>query len=135
MLTARALRTVGNVVLEFPEVSVRHGTDTVALRRWLRGYNAAQANEAAMLRVWLDAALQTPAFRAESAPLHDWGRRRVSRYLGPRGFGDVDMEAVVMVALLGVFGAGDSGRPPKSTPPPTSSNADSWAADVGLERS
>jgi AcrR family transcriptional regulator len=105
VLTARALRTVGNVVLEFPEVSVRDGTDTVALRRWLRGYNAAQANEAAMLRVWLDAALQTPAFRAESAPLHDWGRRRVSRYLGPRGFGDVDMEAVVMVALLGVFGA------------------------------
>jgi hypothetical protein len=29
----------------------------------------------------------------------------MSRYLQPRGFGDVDTEAVVMVALLGVFGA------------------------------
>jgi hypothetical protein len=29
----------------------------------------------------------------------------MARYLRPRGFGDVDTEAVVMVALLGVFGA------------------------------
>jgi len=29
----------------------------------------------------------------------------MARYLRPRGFGDVDMEAVVMVALLAVFGA------------------------------
>jgi hypothetical protein len=29
----------------------------------------------------------------------------MSRYLQPRGFGDVDMDAVVLVALLGVFGA------------------------------
>jgi hypothetical protein len=29
----------------------------------------------------------------------------MARYLRPRGFGDVDIEAVVMVALLGVFGA------------------------------
>ena len=30
-----------------------------------------------MLRVWVDAALQDPALRAESAPLLDWGRRRM----------------------------------------------------------
>ena len=36
-----------------------------------------------MLRVWVDAALQDPALRAESAPLLDWGRRRMSRYLRP----------------------------------------------------
>ena len=76
----------------------------VALRKWLRRYNAAHANEAAMLRVWLDAALQDPVLRAENAPPLDWGRRRMARYLRPRGFGDVDMEATVMVALLGVFG-------------------------------
>ena len=50
-------------------------------------------------------ALQDPALRADSAPPLDWGRRRMARYLQPRGFGDVDMEAVVGVALLGVFGA------------------------------
>ena len=58
-----------------------------------------------MLRVWVDAALQDPALRAESAPLLDWGRRRMSRVPATAGFGDVDIEAVVMVALLGVFGA------------------------------
>jgi hypothetical protein len=29
----------------------------------------------------------------------------MARHLEPRGFGDVDMDAVVMVALLGVFGS------------------------------
>jgi AcrR family transcriptional regulator len=105
LLTARALRAVGHVVLEMPEVSAPDAAGATALRLWLRRYNAAQANEAAMLRVWLDAALQAPALRAESAPLQDWGRRRLTRYLRPRGLGDVDMEAVVMVALLGAFGA------------------------------
>jgi hypothetical protein len=57
-----------------------------------------------MMRVWVDAALQDPTLRADLAPPLDWGRRRLSRYLRPREFGDVDMEAVVMVALLGVFG-------------------------------
>ena len=106
MLTARAVQTVGTAVLEIPDVVVaRRARRTGVLRRWLRRYHAAHANEAAMLRVWLDAALQDPALRAESAPLLDWGRRRMSRYLRPRGFGDVDIDAVVMVALLGVFGA------------------------------
>ena len=58
-----------------------------------------------MLRIWVDAAHQDPSLRSESAPLLDWGRRRMARYLQPRGFGDVDTEAVVMVGLLGVFGA------------------------------
>ena len=58
-----------------------------------------------MMRVWLDAALQGPQLRTESAPIFDWGRRRMARWLSPRGFGDVDMDAVVLVALLSVFGA------------------------------
>jgi hypothetical protein len=58
-----------------------------------------------MLRVWVAAAAQDPAIRAESAPPLDWGRRHLARYLAPRDFGDPDTEALVMVALLGVFGA------------------------------
>ena len=107
MLTARAVQAVGTTVIEIPDI--------VGARRRRRaraccaGGSAATtrrtSNEAAMLRVWVDAALQDPALRAESAPLLDWGRRRMARYLRPRGFGDVDIDAVVMVALLGVFGA------------------------------
>jgi AcrR family transcriptional regulator len=111
ILTARAVQSVGAEVLELPDVSLLDGsTGTSVLRRWLRRYHAAHANEAVMLRVWVDAALQDPAIRAESAPPLDWGRRRMSRFLQPRGFGDADIDAVVMVALLGVFGARD--RPP-----------------------
>jgi AcrR family transcriptional regulator len=105
ILTARAMRATGTTLLEIPDVFDDESAAKGALRRWLRRYHAAQASEAAMLRVWVDAALQDPALRTESAPPLDWGRRRVSRFLRPRGFGDVDMDALVMVALLGVFGA------------------------------
>jgi AcrR family transcriptional regulator len=105
ILAARAIRAAGATLIEIPDV---FADDTSAvkgtLRRWLRRFNAVQAPEAAMMRVWIDAALQDPALRADLAPSLDWGRRRMSRYLRPRAFGDVDMEAVVMVALLGVFG-------------------------------
>jgi AcrR family transcriptional regulator len=105
ILTARALRAAGTALIEIPDVSADDDAMVKAtLRRWLRRYHAAQAPEAAMMRVWVDAALQDPTLRADLAPPLDWGRRRLSRYLRPRGFGDVDMEAVVMVALLGVFG-------------------------------
>jgi AcrR family transcriptional regulator len=106
LLTARGAQAVGATVLEIPGPAALEATGgTAVLRRWLRRYHDAHAHEAAMLRVWVDAAVQDPAARAESAPLLDWGRRRLARYLQPRGFGDVDVEAVVMVALLGVFGA------------------------------
>jgi AcrR family transcriptional regulator len=105
-LTADAVRSVGSAVLEMPDIyGLDDATGRGLLRRWLRAYHSAHAQEAAMLRVWVDAAHQDPALRADSAPLLDWGRRRMSRYLQPRQFGDVDMEAVVLVALLGVFGA------------------------------
>ncbi len=44
--------------------------------------------------------------RTESAAVLDWGRRQMVRFLEPRPFGgDVDTEAVAMVALLEVYGA------------------------------
>ncbi|HEX4775578.1 MAG TPA: TetR family transcriptional regulator [Acidimicrobiia bacterium] len=105
VLTARAREAVAATLTELPDVlDLDPPAGRTALRRWLRRYNAAHAHEAGMLRVWVDAALQDPALRAESAPPLDWGRRRMARYLQPRGFGDLDMDAVVMVALLGVFG-------------------------------
>jgi len=110
ILTVHAMRAVGTTVMQIPDVFPQDGSSvTGVLRRWLRRYHAAHATEAAMLRVWVDAGLQDPALRAESAPPLDWGRRRMARYLRPRDFGDVDMEAVVMVALLGVFGVRQRG--------------------------
>ncbi|HMG43138.1 MAG TPA: TetR/AcrR family transcriptional regulator [Acidimicrobiales bacterium] len=106
LLAVRAIRMVSTALTDIPAVGASDGsTGTAALRRWLRRYNAAHATEAAMIRVWVDVALQDPTMRADSAAAIDWGRRRMVRFLQPRDFGDVDMEAVVMVALLGAFGA------------------------------
>jgi AcrR family transcriptional regulator len=100
-LTVRAMRTVSSALVEIPDPA---NTDGPALRRWLRRYNSAQAGEAAMIRVWVDAALEDHRLRVDSASALDWGRRQMARFLSTRGFGDVEMEAVVMVALLGAFG-------------------------------
>ncbi len=106
LLVARAVQQVGASVTEIPDLSgLDAAAGTPVLRRWLRKYHDAHLHEAAMLRVWVAAAVQDPAIRAESAPPLDWGRRHMSRYLEPRDFGDADTEALVMVALLGVFGS------------------------------
>jgi AcrR family transcriptional regulator len=106
LLTAEAAQSVGALVMEIPDLSLLEpAARRPTLRRWLSQYHAAHASASGMLQVWVDASLQDPSLRSESAPLLDWGRRRMARYLHRRGFGDIDMEAVVMVALLGVFGA------------------------------
>ena len=102
VLTVRAMRAVSAAFVDIPDP----GTDDApALRRWLRRYNTAQSSEAAMIRVWVDAALEDARLRAVSASALDWGRRRALRFLCERDFGDPPLEAVVMVALLGSFGA------------------------------
>ena len=102
VLTVQALRAVADTFVEIPDVTTSNGSD---LRRWLRRYNTAQSGEAAMIRVWVDAAQEDARLRSLSASALDWGRRRMVRNLAGRGFGDVDIDAVVMVALLGAFGA------------------------------
>jgi AcrR family transcriptional regulator len=109
VLAARAIRSVATAFADIPDSAGPEGpARRAALRRWLRRNNAAHATEAGMIRVWVDALLQDATLSTDSAAALDWGRRRMARFLAPREFGDVDTEAVVMVALLGVFGA--SGR-------------------------
>lgn len=105
VLTVRAMRAVGDAFVGIPDLSTPNGPE---LRRWFRRYNAAQSGEAAMIRVWVDAALEDARMRALSAAALDWGRRRMVPILRGGGAGvggDVDIEAVVLVALLGAFGS------------------------------
>jgi len=55
--------------------------------------------------VWVDATSDDPSLKVESAAALDWGRARMVRFLQARRFGDIDTEALVMVALLDAFGA------------------------------
>ncbi len=102
VLTVQAMRVVADAFVDIPDLTTQNGPE---LRRWLRRYNAAQSGEAAMIRVWVGAALEDARLRSLSASALDWGRRQMVPILGGRGFGDVEVDAVVMVALLGAFGA------------------------------
>jgi len=104
VLAVQAIRTVSAALADVPAAALDGTANPAAVRRWLRRYNATQAGEAAMIRVWADAALQDATLRSDSAAALDWGRRRMAHFLRPRGFGDVDAEAVLTVALLGTFG-------------------------------
>ena len=105
VLVLEAMRPLATAFVGMPVVSADTGIDAGALRRWLRVYNASHLHEAAMIRVWVDAQAQDASLGADAAPAIDWGRRRVAGFLHPRGFGDVEAEAVVMVALLDAFGS------------------------------
>jgi AcrR family transcriptional regulator len=105
-LAMRAMQTVSRVLAEIPApVPDDAASGRTALRRWLLRYDLAQTHEAAMLRVWVDAALEDATLRVGTAPALDWGRRVMVAFLGRRGFGDADTEGLVMLALLGSFGA------------------------------
>lgn len=101
-LAMRALRRVGTAFAAMPDPRSIDGDGTrdPGLRTWLRRYDTALSTETAMIRVWADAIQDDPE-RADSAAAYDWGRRQAARFLAGRDFGDVDTEAVIMVALLG----------------------------------
>jgi hypothetical protein len=105
VLVTAAMRTVSEVLVAAPPTADGDAPPSGrALRAWLRRYAATQSEQTALLRVWTDAALSDPELRAATAPALDWGRRTMSGYLAPRGFGDVDTEALVMEALMSLFG-------------------------------
>jgi AcrR family transcriptional regulator len=105
VLVLEAMRPLATAFVGMPVTTSKGPVDAAALRRWLRVYNASHMHEAALIRVWVDAQAQDATLGADAAPSIDWGRRRVAGFLRPRGFGDVEAEAVVMVALLDAFGS------------------------------
>ncbi len=105
ILAIRSMQRMAEAFREIPTPSNGSGVDTAALRRWLRRYAGAHADEAAMIRVLIDATVDEPALLQESAAALDWGRARLVRLLAPRGFGDVEVEAVLIVVLLDAIGA------------------------------
>jgi AcrR family transcriptional regulator len=99
----RAMTQVGGAFTDIPDPAA--GDDPTALRRWLRRYARASASQAAVIRAWVDGAADDPFQSLESAAALNWGRSRLVRYLEPRGFGDVDTEALLFVVLLDALGS------------------------------
>jgi len=109
IVRAVAIRAVGRMASAFTDIPDLTSADgprsSAALRRWLRRYASTSASEAAMIRVWVDGAADDPFQSLESAAALNWGRSRLVRHLEPRGFGDVDTEALLLVVLLDALGA------------------------------
>jgi len=105
LLAVQAMQTVAAAFADMPDLATNGAASSTALRQWLRRYNATQSAETAMIRVWVDASAEDPTLRRESAAALDWGRRRLRHLLVPRGFGDLDTEALLLVVLLDAFGA------------------------------
>jgi AcrR family transcriptional regulator len=108
VLAMRAMRGATDALGRMPGMQ-DGAVDRAALRRWLAEYNRAQAGETAMIRVWSDALRQSGDPIAETAPTLDWGRRRLARMLADRGFGEIEAEAAVLLALLAGLGSRQRG--------------------------
>jgi AcrR family transcriptional regulator len=111
LLSTQAIRDVSTTLSEIPDIARDSTTGRAALKRWLRTYTRAQASETAMIRVRIDAARQDDTMITDSASLLDWGRRRMARFLGARAFGDADLDAVVLLALVDALGAREQPAP------------------------
>ena len=111
LLGLQALQQISATFDEIPDVAGEPGpASSAALRQWLRRYSAAHATHVAMIRVWMDATADDPELGAESVATIDWGRRRLVRFLSPRGFGDVECEALLAVGLVDLVGARGTDR-------------------------
>ena len=98
VVAVRAVHDVSVVVRALPDVATR-----AALRPWLRRYGAVHASKGPLVRVWVEAVDDT--LRDERAAVFDWGRRRLAGLLADRGFGDVDVDGLLLLAVLEVFGS------------------------------
>jgi AcrR family transcriptional regulator len=103
LLAAQAMRAVSTTLGDIPDLSDDSPEGRNALRKWLRAYHRAQADETALIRVWIDAALQDESLRVDSAAVLHWGRRRMADALRSRSFGDPEIDAIVLLAVLDTF--------------------------------
>lgn len=94
----RAIRQLSEVVHERPDNPAR-----ATLRPWLRRYAEVHVRTGRLVNVWIEA-IEGP-LRDERAAVIDWGRRRMATMLSARALGDVDINAVILLAILEEFGS------------------------------
>jgi AcrR family transcriptional regulator len=73
---------------------------TRRLRKWLTSYADTYAEEGPIFRVWVEALAGDLELSAATAQAMDSIRAGLAGFLEPRGFGDVDMDAFILLAIL-----------------------------------
>lgn len=70
------------------------------LRRWLQRREQVAVHAGPITRMWMEVMVVDRDLRMTSLRSMEDNRRRLARFLEPRGFGDVDADALVVLALL-----------------------------------
>lgn len=104
IIAAQELGSVSGSLNEVPVLSGDVVERTVQLREWLRRYHDTHVHGRAVLRVWLEAGLGED-LRTDQAAAFDWGRRQLLRLLGDDHVGDVDVDAMLLLAMVDAFGS------------------------------
>lgn len=98
----RAGRRLARTVDEIPDLSPPDGAQEqgALLDAWVQDFVSVSLESAPITREWIDAITADSEFKKVSISAVEWHRRRLAAFLAARGFGDVDADALVLVALL-----------------------------------
>jgi AcrR family transcriptional regulator len=119
ILAERASERLRTTLAEIPPITGRagsagsdHDDDAAELREWLRQYAATSAEEAAITAMWSEAMSRDETLGAVSAAAIEGFRQICARFLAPRGFGDVEAEAIVLLVLIDAMTASRAASTP-----------------------
>ncbi len=104
LLARQATDRLGEALDSIPELTAANGTDVEEeLRSWLSRFAGTYAEEASIFTMWSEAIARDSELGGVSAAVVDGSRARLARHLEPRGWGDADADAMVLVAFLDAF--------------------------------
>jgi AcrR family transcriptional regulator len=115
ILAERASERLRLTLAEIPPIAGqadgRREEDATVLREWLRQYAATSTEEAAITAMWSEAMSRDARLGAVSAAAIESFRAICARFLAPRGFGDVEAEAIVLLVLIDAMTATRAATP------------------------
>jgi AcrR family transcriptional regulator len=115
ILAERASERLRLTLAEIPPIAGRAGDgpgdDAATLRGWLRRYATTSTEEAAITAMWSEAMSRDARLGAVSAAAIESFRAICARFLEPRGFGDVEAEAIVLLVVIDAMTATRAATP------------------------
>jgi AcrR family transcriptional regulator len=104
ILAKQAIEQLGEALDGMPELTPGNGTDVESeLGDWLRRFATTYAAEASIFTMWSEAITRDSELGGVSAAVVDGSRARLARHLEPRGWGDADADAMVLLTFLDAF--------------------------------
>lgn len=104
ILAERASSQLAQALDSFPDLFAEDTHRTgVELRAWLRHYADRYAEEASIFTMWSEAVSRDDELDEVSAAVIDGSRTRLVRQLEPRGWGDPEADALVLLTFLGAM--------------------------------